>query len=80
MFPYCCICNYLVILLVQLKMLESVQLDAPLNCWLKINTGMHRLGIAPEFYWQQGLMHEVLKGFVSEIHRSLNIEHLYADY
>ena len=28
------------------------------------------------FYWQQGLMHEVLKGFVSEIHRSLNIEHL----
>ena len=31
------------------------------------------------FYWQQGLMHEVLKGFVSEIHRSLNIEHLYAE-
>ena len=33
---------------IQLKMLESAQLDAPLNCWLKINTGMHRLGIAPE--------------------------------
>ena len=31
------------------------------------------------FYWQQGLMHEVLKGFISEVHSSLNIEHLYAE-
>ena len=31
------------------------------------------------FYWQQGLMQEVLKGFVSEVHNSLNIEHLYAE-
>lgn len=31
------------------------------------------------FYWQQGLMHEVLKGFISEMHRFLNIEHLYAE-
>ncbi|WP_409425474.1 MULTISPECIES: GNAT family N-acetyltransferase [unclassified Pseudoalteromonas] len=31
------------------------------------------------FYWQQGLMHEVLKGFISEVHCSLNIQHLYAE-
>jgi ribosomal-protein-alanine N-acetyltransferase len=31
------------------------------------------------FYWQQGLMQEVLKGFVSEVHSSLNIEQLYAE-
>ncbi|MBB1372224.1 MULTISPECIES: alanine racemase [Pseudoalteromonas] len=38
----------------QLAALENAQLEAPINCWLKINTGMHRLGIAPdqfdEFY------------------------------
>ncbi|MCQ8878946.1 alanine racemase [Pseudoalteromonas shioyasakiensis] len=32
----------------QLVALEHAQLDAPISCWLKINTGMHRLGIAPE--------------------------------
>ncbi|KPH93009.1 alanine racemase [Pseudoalteromonas porphyrae] len=31
----------------QLKALEEANLDEPINCWLKINTGMHRLGIAP---------------------------------
>ena len=31
----------------QLIALEEAQLEAPINCWLKINTGMHRLGIAP---------------------------------
>lgn len=31
----------------QLIALEEAQLDAPISCWLKINTGMHRLGIAP---------------------------------
>lgn len=32
----------------QLQALENAKLDAPITCWLKINTGMHRLGIAPE--------------------------------
>ncbi|MGS0534640.1 alanine racemase [Pseudoalteromonas sp. SaAl2] len=32
----------------QLIALEQAKLDAPISCWLKINTGMHRLGIAPE--------------------------------
>ena len=31
----------------QLIALEEAQLEAPISCWLKINTGMHRLGIAP---------------------------------
>jgi len=30
----------------QLQALEQANLDAPISCWLKINTGMHRLGIA----------------------------------
>jgi alanine racemase len=31
----------------QLKGLEDVHLDKPVNVWLKIDTGMHRLGINP---------------------------------
>jgi len=31
----------------QLATLENTALDAPIACWLKVNTGMHRLGIAP---------------------------------
>ena len=31
----------------QLRALENAKLDAPISCWLKINTGMHRLGVAP---------------------------------
>ncbi|MGI2260514.1 alanine racemase [Shewanella sp. GXUN23E] len=32
----------------QLEMLEQVALDAPVNVWLKIDSGMHRLGFVPE--------------------------------
>ncbi|MBQ4844199.1 alanine racemase [Pseudoalteromonas sp. MMG005] len=31
----------------QLVMLEQAQLDSPIATWLKVDTGMHRLGIAP---------------------------------
>lgn len=31
----------------QLGVLERAQLSAPLNCWLKVDTGMHRLGLRP---------------------------------
>jgi alanine racemase len=31
----------------QMNLLEKVKLDMPLSCWLKIDTGMHRLGIEP---------------------------------
>lgn len=30
-------------------------------------------------YWQQGLMHEVLRGFIARMHTLLSIEHLYAE-
>lgn len=33
----------------QLEALEKTSLERPLNVWLKIDTGMHRLGIRPEF-------------------------------
>lgn len=32
----------------QLQMLEQASLTTPIQCWLKIDTGMHRLGFAPE--------------------------------
>ncbi|MEQ9463269.1 MAG: alanine racemase [Haliea sp.] len=31
----------------QLQWLEQASLPAPLGCWLKIDTGMHRLGVLP---------------------------------
>jgi alanine racemase len=32
----------------QLRWLEEAALPAPVTCWLKVDTGMHRLGVAPE--------------------------------
>jgi alanine racemase len=32
----------------QLQMLEQAALGTPIRCWLKLDTGMHRLGFAPE--------------------------------
>ena len=32
----------------QLQWLEEARLPAALQCWLKIDTGMHRLGVAPD--------------------------------
>lgn len=32
----------------QLQMLEQADVGEPLRCWLKIDTGMHRLGFAPD--------------------------------
>lgn len=34
--------------LTQLEMLEHARLEHPLQVWLKIDTGMHRLGVAPD--------------------------------
>jgi alanine racemase len=33
----------------QLAWLEQADLEKPVTCWLKIDTGMHRLGIDPEY-------------------------------
>jgi alanine racemase len=32
----------------QVRMLEQFHTDTPLSVWLKVDTGMHRLGLAPE--------------------------------
>ena len=32
----------------QVDLLNAVELDRPLDCWLKVDTGMNRLGFAPE--------------------------------
>ncbi|WJG11050.1 alanine racemase [Aliiglaciecola sp. LCG003] len=32
----------------QLQMIQSMQLPVPIKVWLKVDTGMHRLGIKPE--------------------------------
>ncbi len=32
----------------QLQWLEEASLPAPVQCWLKVDSGMHRLGVAPE--------------------------------
>lgn len=32
----------------QLQWLEAARLEHPLRCWLKVDTGMHRLGVPPE--------------------------------
>ena len=32
----------------QLQWLEEASLPAPVQCWLKVDTGMHRLGVAPD--------------------------------
>lgn len=34
----------------QLEALEKAHLDIPIKVWLKVDTGMHRLGIQPEVY------------------------------
>jgi alanine racemase len=42
--------------LIQVEMLERASLERPLRVWLKIDTGMHRLGINPdvaELIWQR---------------------------
>lgn len=40
----------------QIEMLERARLDHPLRVWLKVDSGMHRLGIEPDRaveYWQR---------------------------
>jgi alanine racemase len=32
----------------QLVLLESAKLEEPIQCWLKVDTGMHRLGVLPD--------------------------------
>ncbi|PSW10477.1 alanine racemase [Photobacterium sanctipauli] len=47
----------------QLEALEQTELDAPVVVWLKIDTGMHRLGVRPEQYAE----------FVERLHACSNV-------
>lgn len=47
----------------QLQALELAQLDTPVSVWLKIDSGMHRLGVRPEQHAE----------FVERLHRCPNV-------
>ena len=55
----------------QLEMLEQARPGEPIRCWLKIDTGMHRLGFAPESVRDAHTRLAALAGVVGEI-RLLN--------
>ncbi len=55
----------------QLQMLEQAASGEPLRCWLKVDTGMHRLGFAPEAVRDAYARLTALPGVVGEI-RLLN--------
>lgn len=49
----------------QLEALEQAQLTTPLKVWMKLDTGMHRLGVAPEkaeaFYLRLSACHNAIQ-------------------
>lgn len=49
----------------QLLALENAQLDNPVVVWLKMDTGMHRLGVRPEQYDE----------FIQRLHQCKNVAH-----
>lgn len=51
----------------QLQMLEHADAGEPIRCWLKIDTGMHRLGFAPELVREAHARLTALPGVVGEI-------------
>jgi alanine racemase len=57
----------------QLAWLEEASLPAPLQCWLKVDTGMNRLGVAPE---RAGLIHQRLRSSANAIDDVVIYTHL----
>ncbi|MFC0679301.1 alanine racemase [Lysobacter korlensis] len=51
----------------QLQMLEQADVGEPIRCWLKVDSGMHRLGFAPEFVREAHARLSALDGVVGEI-------------
>lgn len=51
----------------QLEMLEQAEPGAPLRCWLKVDTGMHRLGFAPDVVRDVHARLVALPGVVGEV-------------
>lgn len=51
----------------QLEILEQAEPGEPIRCWLKLDTGMHRLGFAPEAAHTAHARLSALRGVVGEI-------------
>lgn len=51
----------------QLEMLEQAGSGEPIRCWLKLDTGMHRLGFAPDAVREVHARLAALRGVVGEI-------------
>lgn len=51
----------------QLEMLEQAEAGEPVRCWLKVDSGMHRLGFPPEFVREAHRRLAALDGVVGEI-------------
>ena len=51
----------------QLEMLEQAPPGEPIRCWLKLDTGMHRLGFAPERVREAHARLSALPGVVGEV-------------
>jgi len=51
----------------QIDMLEQADAGEPIRCWLKLDTGMHRLGFAPEAVREVHARLSALPGVVGEI-------------
>lgn len=51
----------------QLEMLEQAERGEAIRCWLKVDTGMHRLGFAPEFVHEAHARLRALDGIVGDI-------------
>lgn len=51
----------------QLLMLEHADAGEPIRCWLKIDTGMHRLGFAPELVREAHARLARLQGVVGDV-------------
>jgi alanine racemase len=55
----------------QVEVLKQVQLAKPVQVWLKMDTGMHRVGLSPEEYllaWQALQYHPNVAGMVAMTH------------
>jgi alanine racemase len=56
----------------QLRWLEEATLSTPLSCWLKVDTGMHRLGVMPavalQYYQRLGATHNAHDAVVTYTH------------
>ncbi len=51
----------------QVELLETTQINSPVECWLKVDTGMHRLGFVPSQLSEAALRLQKVNG-VGDLH------------